>query len=312
VTPAATTHALAGDMTNGTWTSAGRLSLATAYAGDALVVDHAGHAAHTKWTFSTVKPAGLLTTRIAPLNGDTVGVGQPIALFFNVAPADHEAVVNGLEVTTTPPVAGAWHWVGAKEVHYRPEAYWPANTTVNLAVNLRDVDVGRGVWGASERTVKFTIGDAHVAVADVQSHVMTVLNNGQVVKTMPMSAGRDKYPTSNGVHVVLEKAQDVIMDSSTVGIPRDSPDGYYEHVAWDVRISNSGEFVHAAPWSVDSQGRSNVSHGCINLSVDDATWFFNYSRRGDVVAVQGSPRVLEAGNGYTDWNVPWPVWSTPN
>jgi lipoprotein-anchoring transpeptidase ErfK/SrfK len=308
-----TTHiAVPGGMANGVWTSSSPLTLATTYQGIASFADAGGHPSSATWSFTTVKPTRLLTARIAPLDGDTVGVGQPIALYFNVAPSDHAAVVQALSVSTTPPVAGAWHWVNSKELHYRPQDYWPAHTTVNLGIHLNNVDVGKGVWGGMDRSLKFTIGDAHVSIANVLTHQMTVYNNGQVVKTIPISAGRQKYPTSNGVHVVLWKAQDVLMDSATVGIPRNSPDGYYEHVAWDVRISNSGEFVHAAPWSVASQGNTNVSHGCINISVPDATWFYVWSRRGDVVAVTGSPRQLEPGNGYTDWNVPWTVWSTPN
>ncbi len=124
-----------------------------------------------------------------------------------------------------------------------------------------------------------------------------------------MSAGRPKYPTTNGIHFTLEKAKTVIMDSATVGIPRDSPDGYYEKVHWNVRISNTGEFVHAAPWSVGSQGSANVSHGCINLSVVNATWFYKFSQRGDIVQVVGSPKRPDGWSlGVVDWNLSWSKW----
>jgi lipoprotein-anchoring transpeptidase ErfK/SrfK len=115
----------------------------------------------------------------------------------------------------------------------------------------------------------------------------------------------------NGVHVVLAKKPDVIMDSATVGIPRDSPDGYYEHVKWDTRISNSGEFVHAAPWSVGDQGRLNVSHGCINVSNAEAKWFYGFSQRGDIVKVVGSSRgPLSWDAGTEDWNMSWAHWTS--
>ena len=130
-----------------------------------------------------------------------------------------------------------------------------------------------------------------MSTVDANAHTMTVTDNGAVVKTIPVSTGRDKYPTKSGVHVVSDKAPKVIMDSATVGIPRNSPDGYYETVFWDVRISNSGEFVHAAPWSVGDQGHVNVSHGCVNVSTADAEWFYNYSQVGDVVTVVGTRRV---------------------
>jgi lipoprotein-anchoring transpeptidase ErfK/SrfK len=138
---------------------------------------------------------------------------------------------------------------------------------------------------------------------------MVVRTNGVVVRTFPVSTGRTDLPTINGVHVVWWKTPDVIMDSSTVGIPRNSPDGYYEHVAWDVNISSSGEFVHAAPWSVDSQGRANVSHGCVNLAPAAAQWFYYYSLPGDIVQVSGSPRPPSYATATADWNMSWSAWT---
>ena len=139
---------------------------------------------------------------------------------------------------------------------------------------------------------------------------MTVTRNGAVVANYPLSAGRDQYPTMDGIHIALYRQQDVLMDSSTVGIPRNGPGGYYEHVFWDVAITDGGEFVHAAPWSTGAQGRSNVSHGCINLSVPSATQFFNFSRVGDIIQVTGSPRPASTGDhGTMDWTLPWASWT---
>src|SRR6266545_3366587 len=211
--------------------------------------------------------------------------------------------------TSTAVLAPGWRWFNDKEIHYRPKAYWPAGTRVTLDVGLNGVDAGNGVWGTSDRRIDFTIGQRHVSLVDVHSHKMTVTSGSRRVKVFPMSAGRPKYPTTNGIHFTLEKAKTVIMDSATVGIPRDSPDGYYEKVHWNVRISNTGEFVHAAPWSVGSQGSANVSHGCINLSVVNATWFYKFSQRGDIVQVVGSPKQPnDWALGVVDWNVPWSQW----
>jgi lipoprotein-anchoring transpeptidase ErfK/SrfK len=96
-------------------------------------------------------------------------------------------------------------------------------------------------------------------VVDVRTHRMKVTAGGRTLRVLPVSTGRERYPTTNGVHFVIEKSAVKLMDSSTVGIPRNSPGGYYQRVNWSVRISNSGEFVHAAPWSTGSQGRANVS-----------------------------------------------------
>jgi len=128
------------------------------------------------------------------------------------------------------------------------------------------------------------------------------------LQTFAVSTGRDEYPTASGIHVVSEKLPSVIMDSSTVGIPRGSAGGYYQTVKLNVRISDSGEFVHSAPWSVDDQGQNNVSHGCVNMAPDDARWFFDFSVPGDIVTVTGTPTQLEPTNGFGDWNVAWSDW----
>ncbi len=125
---------------------------------------------------------------------------------------------------------------------------------------------------------------------------------------MNVSTGREEYPTASGIHVASEKARRITMDSSTVGIPRGSAGGYYMTAEWDIRISNSGEFVHSAPWSVADQGRNNVSHGCVNLAPDDAQWFYDFTVPGDVVKVVGTPAQLAPTNGFGDWNVAWSDW----
>jgi lipoprotein-anchoring transpeptidase ErfK/SrfK len=235
---------------------------------------------------------------------------MPIAIFFNQPVSDRAAVERRLKVSTSTPVEGGWRWFNDKEVHYRPKAYWATGTKVTLNVDLAGVDVGDGVWGVRDRQIAFTIGKRHVSVVNVGTHKMTVTDGGKTVKVFPMSAGRPKYPTTNGIHFTLEKAKTVVMDSATVGIPRDSPDGYYATVHWNVRISNSGDFVHAAPWSVGSQGVANVSHGCVNLSVANATWFYKFSQRGDIVQVVGSPKQPNDDGtlGVVDWNLPWSQW----
>ena len=291
------------------WTSTALLAYGTRYKMSVVGVNRSGAVTRRTSSFTTLQPAALLSASVMPLDGETVGVGMPIAIFFNQPVSDRAAVEGRLRVSSSPDVEGAWHWFNDKEIHWRPKAYWPSGTKVTLNLDLGGVDAGDGVWGLRDRQVGFTIGQRHVSVVNVNSHQMTVTSGAKTVKVFPMSAGRPKYPTTNGIHFTLEKAKTVIMDSATVGIPRDSPDGYYEKVNWNVRISNTGEFVHAAPWSVGSQGSANVSHGCVNLSVANATWFYKFSQRGDIVQVVGSPKPPnDWALGVVDWNVPWSQW----
>lgn len=294
-----------------TWLSSGVLQPGARYKVTTTAENPAGAVVRRTSSFTTLVPAGTLDPSIMPLDGETVGVAMPIAIWFDHSVDDRAAVERRLQVETSTPVEGAWRWFNDEEVHYRPRTYWPSGTQVTLRAGLAGVDAGDGVWGVKDRLVRFTIGDRHVSVVNTTTHQMTVTSNGKTLKTFPMSAGRPKYPTTNGIHFTLEKSQEVTMDSATVGIPRDSPDGYYEKVFWNVRISNTGEFVHAAPWSVGSQGNANVSHGCVNLSPANAIWFYHFSRRGDVVQVVGSPKQPNGwALGVVDWNMSWSKWAS--
>ena len=262
--------------------------------------------------FSTVKPAGVLAPFVTPGDNQTVGVGDPIVVRFQSPVANRAAITGLLTVSMSNPVDGAWHWFSPKEVHYRPKDFWPPGEQVTMAAKLTNVDAGNNVWGDIDRSVTFKIGAARISTVDTDAHTMTVRSNGQVVRTMPISAGRDKYPTMSGVHIALEKSYHVVMDSSTVGIPVNSPDGYKEDVYWNVAITNGGEYVHAAPWSVGAQGSRNVSHGCVNLSTSDATWFYNFSLQGDIINIIGTARGPSASDaGTADWNMPWEQWVQP-
>jgi lipoprotein-anchoring transpeptidase ErfK/SrfK len=296
------------DPTSHSWGSTGTLVPGTQYLVTATAISQGGASTQSSSTFTTAPAANVLGVKIAPLEGEVVGVGMPIVVYFSAAVTNEAAVERALIVDSAVPVVGSWHWYGNKEVHYRPMQYWPAGDVVTMHANLKGVDAGKGVWGIEDRTLNFSIGDSQISTVNAVTHNMSVVVNGVVARTFAVSTGRDKYPTTSGVHVVLDKAPSVIMNSATVGIPKGSPDYYYETVLWDVRISWSGEYVHSAPWSVSEQGRENVSHGCVNAGPADAQWFYNLSRRGDIVVVTGTPRPLESGNGWTDWNMSWVQW----
>ncbi|MGY1803735.1 Ig-like domain-containing protein [Blastococcus sp. SYSU D00922] len=289
------------------WAPAEPLAYGTQYTLTATAVNEDDEEATATSTFTTVTPATLSTPGIGPLDGMTVGVGMPIRVYFDDPVVDKAAVESHLVVTSTPATDGVWNWFSDTEVHFRPSQYWPAHTEVRLDANLYGIDFGEGVWGEKNRTVSFTIGEKHVSIADASTHTMEVYDNDQLVQTWPMSAGSPDNPSYNGAHVVTELNRDRIMDSSTYGVPVDSPEGYRTPVEYAVRISDSGEFVHAAPWSVAQQGNSNVSHGCINLSTDRAAWFFNFSQPGDVVEIRGSSAGTLRSDIY-DWTIPWEEW----
>jgi lipoprotein-anchoring transpeptidase ErfK/SrfK len=301
---------LAGRLTSSSWTSKSTLTPHWPYKIRLSYADAAGRLYSRAFTVPTTDVPQHVKVSLSP-DGSVVGVGQPIVASFSdpVPTAVRAKVLRAMVVTTTPAVTGAWHWLSPYEAHWRPPTYWKPGTHVQVTAAISAINFGDNTWGDATHSADFRIGDAHVSTVDVAKHTMTIRDNGKIIKVVPVSAGRDKYPTKSGVHIALSKSQMVIMDSATVGIPRNSPDGYYEKVYWDVRISNGGAFVHAAPWSMSAQGHRNVSHGCVNISTANATWFYHFSQRGDVVNIinsGASPDTSDAG--MADWNMSWQDW----
>jgi lipoprotein-anchoring transpeptidase ErfK/SrfK len=291
-----------------TWTSSDPLKVSRHYRLTASAVDADGRVTERSGFFATVTPRRVLETSISPLDGQNVGVGMPIIVRFSEKVRNRAAVEEALQVTSSKPIEGAWSWVSDEEVHYRPKEFWPAYDKIKVDVQLRGVDAGRGTWGMENRTVRFRSGSSMVSVVDVDAHTLSVYRYGAKARVIPVSTGKAGFLTRNGTKVILEKHTLKIMDAATIGIQPGDPEYYRLEVPYAMRVTWSGEFVHAAPWSVGSQGRDNVSHGCVGMSPSNAIWLFNQSTVGDVVKVVGSPRRLEPGNGYTDWNVSWSEW----
>lgn len=295
------------------WHSQGLLLPTASYRITAATVGRSHMTAQAASTFRTVTPVGRVGATLFPANAMTVGIAQPVVVRFDHfidSDAARARALSHFTVAESRPVPGGWHWVNDHELHFRPQQFWPAGEQITINADLEGWDAGDGIWGQGQSHAQFAIGHAHISVADLATDKMTVSEDGHTVATYPFSGGRPTDPTMNGTHIVLDRESVVRMISSTNGIPVNSPDGYDELVYSDVHISDTGEYVHAAPWSVSSQGRTNVSHGCINLSPADALAFFGFSRVGDVVEVVGGPRPPMPGDhGVVDWETPWSQWT---
>lgn len=228
---------------------------------------------------------------VAPARGQVVGVAHPVVVTFTGSVADRRSVEHALSITATPAMTGQFEWLDAATVQWVPDHFWPAHHAVALSVG--------GL------ATEFHTGPAVVGVADISEHTFTVhidgIEAGQPAPSLPSphyrphfgeegvlpaSLGREEYATPVGRYTVLAKNRSVTMDSSSVGIPVDAPDGYLLKADYAVRITRRGIFVHSAPWAVNSMGIENVSHGCISLSPADAEWYFNAVNIGDPVIVQ--------------------------
>jgi lipoprotein-anchoring transpeptidase ErfK/SrfK len=241
-------------------------------------------------TAAAIRPLGPDVTSVSPALGEVVGVAHPVVVRFSGPVADRRAAERALDLESSPPMTGKFEWSRDDVVQWVPDRFWPAHTTVKLSVGTL--------------ATNFATGPAVVGVANISEHTFTVTIDG--VQSGPPSAlpaphhrphfgedgvfpasmGRPEYPTPVGTYTVLAKERAVTMDSSSVGIPNDAPDGYLLTVDYAVRITSRGLFVHSAPWAVNSLGYDNVSHGCISLSPEDAEWYFNTVNVGDPVIVQ--------------------------
>lgn len=272
-----------------------------------------GGARSRQMTFETHSPENLTMAYVVPSEGEVVGVGQPVAVQFDENIPNRLAAQRAIKITTNPPVEGAFYWLNNREVRWRPAAYWKPGTTVEVAVNTYGVDLGDGLFGQENITTHFSIGDEVITRVDDNTKTLTVTRNGEVIKTMPVSMGKNSTPTNNGTYIVGDRRSHMVMDSSTYGVPANSPNGYRTEVDWATQISYSGIYVHAAPWSVGSQGYSNVSHGCINVSTSNGQWFYDNSKRGDIVEISNTVgSTLPGTEGLGDWNIPWSQWKTGN
>lgn len=264
-------------------------------------------------TFQTHSPENLTMPYVLPNDGEVVGVGQPVAVRFDENIPNRLAAQKAIVIKTNPPVEGAFYWLSNREVRWRPAQYWKPGTSVDVGVNTYGVDLGDGLFGQENIATHFTIGDEVITTVDDNTKTLTVKRNGEVIRTMPISMGKNSTPTNNGTYIVGDRFTHIIMDSSTYGVPSNSPNGYRTEVDWATQISYSGIFVHAAPWSVGSQGYSNVSHGCINVSSSNGKWFYENSKRGDIVEISDSVgSVLPGTDGLGDWNIPWEQWKAGN
>jgi lipoprotein-anchoring transpeptidase ErfK/SrfK len=226
-----------------------------------------------------------------PANGAKAGAAKPIYINFARPIADRAMAEQAIHISSVPPVPGRFYWTSDSQVRWRPQDFWPAGTVVNI--------------DAGGTKSSFTVPEQLVATIDDATHQMTVVRNGKVEKTIPVSMGMAAggHTTPNGTYYVLEKFPTIVMDSSTYGVPVDSANGYKVNVQLAVRIDNSGNFVHSAPWSVGDQGKRNVSHGCINISPENAKWFYDNFGSGDAIVVKNSKGIYNQPDGASDWQM---------
>ncbi|MFI9174619.1 L,D-transpeptidase [Streptomyces lincolnensis] len=290
-----------------------RLALAAEYTVDAVALDGHGRRSARHTTFTTYVPDERFIGYVSPENRSTVGTGMIVSLEFNREIEHRAAVERAVHVTARPPVEIRPHWFGNDRLDFRPEHYWKPGTQVTVSLRLRDVEGAPGVYGSQYKTFSFTVGRSQVSLVDAARHTMEVRRDGDLLATVPITAGAPRTTTYNGRMVVTEMLEVTRMNSRTVGFggEYDIPD-----VPHALRLTDSGTFLHGNYWAPDAPGRVNVSHGCIGLrdvkgggAETPAGWFFDRSLVGDVVeVVHSNDKKVAPDNGLGGWNMGWKQW----
>ncbi|MFI5065851.1 MAG: Ig-like domain-containing protein [Streptosporangiales bacterium] len=291
-------HASVGGSLNSastTWQSSWALQPSTSYTVHATAVNASGHTVTSTSSFSTLTPAATDTAMIFEGYQQTYGVGIPIRLTFSSPVANKAGVERSLQVTSSNPVTGTWYWDGNQTLYFRPMNYWPAHTTVSFDGHLNGVQAAPGVFFTADLTQTFDIGDSLISVVNTRTHYANIFYQGRLMGHWPVSTGRPGLDTVDGTYITLEKANPTRMIGN----------GYNELVNFAVRFTYSGDYMHSAPWSVAEQGNTNVSHGCVNLSPQNAQTYYNLAVPGDPVTIINSPSAGQWGDGFTVWFLSW-------
>ena len=304
--------AVDGTLEGGTWTASDLLEPGVKYTLDLTAEDSDGQTTESTQTFRTANLTldDQVYVAVSPRDGGTVGIGMPVVVRFDLPVVDKASFEKHMKVTSTPAQAGSWYWLSSREAHWRPKAYWKAGTKVHVEADLNGVPAGADRYGQMSRTSDFTIGRAVVAKVNLKTDQLDVFINGKWVKRIPVTGGRPGFVTRSGVKVIMDKQTNITMRAETIGLKKDDPNYYADTpVKYAMRVTNSGEFLHTAPWSVADQGKRNVSHGCTGMSDANGQWLFGQMQIGDVVETTGTNRPMTMGNGYSDWNLSWAKWS---
>jgi lipoprotein-anchoring transpeptidase ErfK/SrfK len=294
---------------NGIWQSTRPLATDTSYTVTATAIGMNHKKVTASSTFQTLTPQRLFKADITTLGTDAsvrseivptrqYGVGIPITIIFSRAISNKAAVERAIQLRTSKPVVGAWSWQDNKTVIFRPRQYWPQNTQVTVDGNFDGVQAAPGIYGKGDVHLSFSIGPSLIVVASARNHYMKVYYKNRLFGHWPISTGRPGDDTPDGTYLTTFKNNPQHM----VG------PGYNLWVPWSVDVTYSGDFIHDAFWSVGEQGIVNVSHGCINTSPAHAETYYKMERPGDPVTITGSPAAGTAGNGWTQWFIPWSQW----
>ncbi|HZM25314.1 MAG TPA: L,D-transpeptidase [Anaerolineales bacterium] len=129
---------------------------------------------------------------------------------------------------------------------------------------------------------------------DLAEQTLTVYDNNQLVFATVIASGLEPFWTRPGLFQVYQKKETETMRNG------DPTDFYYlDNVPWTMYFDKA-RALHGAYWR--TRFGYPQSHGCVNLSVGDAHWLYNWAHEGDYVYVHDPSGLTPTDPAlYHDW-----------
>lgn len=121
--------------------------------------------------------------------------------------------------------------------------------------------------------------ERHIAV-NLSTQWLTAYEGDLVVYDAPLASGRDGFNTPAGQFAIYDKLPMQTMQGS---VPGES--WYVPNIPW-VMYVYGGVALHGTYWHNMFGSGVRMSHGCINLSMDDARWLYDWADIGTTVTIQ--------------------------
>lgn len=248
------------------------------------------------------KDPALISTVYPTRVKDLYGVGTVIRIEFAYPVPDKQKakLEQAATVIASKPFGiAAWSWPNDTTMAFRPKEFWPAYTDVKV-----DFDWKKNGLATYDPKVKFRVGRELIFTIPADKLVGKVKRDGVTLRKVPVSLGKPTWETASGVKTILERYE---MKRMVNPGPREP---YDVNVPYALRLTPSGEYLHAAPWNLYNLGVASTSHGCTNMSMEDAIWFYENAFEGDPVITEGTGVDLDwyEGPGAL-WNIDWADWT---
>ena len=137
-----------------------------------------------------------------------------------------------------------------------------------------------GVGGVANAAPKQPTGASYKIIdVNLRTQQLVALERGRLVYKAPVATGKDGFETPRGEFKVYYKLKTRTMRGSMKGETWVVPD------VPNVMYFNGGVALHGAYWHNKFGTGVRMSHGCVNLSLKDAEWLYNWAPVGTKVVV---------------------------